>query len=72
MEAQLAGLSPMLHRVLLVELEYLLALRRAELRWTRALTDDITSGVLSWDLAALLSGAVAPADPSTETEEPMT
>ncbi|MGZ3640383.1 MAG: hypothetical protein ACXVCX_21325, partial [Ktedonobacterales bacterium] len=35
-----------LQRVHLIELEYALAMREAELAWTRKLADEITSGTL--------------------------
>jgi DNA-binding PadR family transcriptional regulator len=56
--AQHAGLLAHLHRVLLVELEYLLAVRRAELDIVEQLVADITSGALTWKPDAL------PVDPS--------
>ncbi|MBE1490878.1 PadR family transcriptional regulator [Plantactinospora soyae] len=66
MAAQLAGLGPILHRVLLVELEYLLALRRTELEWVRALRSDIADGTLNWDAEAIRSGTAAPPGPVPE------
>ncbi|WP_214414681.1 PadR family transcriptional regulator [Sphaerisporangium fuscum] len=53
LEAQRAGLGRRLHRLLLLELEYLLALRRTELAWVRQLADDITGGALTWDAEAV-------------------
>jgi DNA-binding PadR family transcriptional regulator len=53
-------------RIHLVELEYLLAMRRAELRWIRALVDDIRSGVLTWRPR----GASAVAAPETGLDNP--
>ncbi len=41
-----------LGRVHLIEAEYLIALRRAELDWLRALVADIREGRLTWDPAA--------------------
>jgi DNA-binding PadR family transcriptional regulator len=55
--AQLQGLTGRLHRILLVELEYLLALREAELRWVREVNAEITAGELGWDPAAIRAGA---------------
>jgi DNA-binding PadR family transcriptional regulator len=37
-------------RINLVESAYLLAMRRAELKWIRGLTDELKSGALDWDL----------------------
>ncbi|QFY10180.1 PadR family transcriptional regulator [Nonomuraea phyllanthi] len=53
MEAQRTGLERDLHRLLLLELEYLLELRRAELAWVRRLADDIATGALAWDADAV-------------------
>jgi DNA-binding PadR family transcriptional regulator len=50
-EARLQGLS--LHRLLLLELEYVRALRQGELEWVRALIQDMRQGRLSWDAEAL-------------------
>jgi DNA-binding PadR family transcriptional regulator len=41
-------------RINLLESEYLLAVRRAEARWLRALIEDIRSQRLVWDLQAIL------------------
>jgi len=57
LQAQLHGLSHRLHRVLLVESEYLLALRRTEVQWVRALTAEIAAGDFDWDPEAIRSGA---------------
>jgi DNA-binding PadR family transcriptional regulator len=53
LEARLQGLSHHLHRLLLLELEYLHALRRAELDWVQSLVQDMRDGHLVWDAAAL-------------------
>ena len=57
LEAQLAGadtvlreLLPRLGRLVLVELEYTQAMRRAELEWVRAVSEDIRTGRLPWSL----------------------
>jgi len=44
-------------RIHLVENEYLLAMRRAELDWTQALITDIRSGKLDWDTQEILRKA---------------
>ena len=41
-----------LPRVHLIEVEYLIALQRAELDWLRATVEDIAQGRLTWDPAA--------------------
>ena len=44
----LRALGPQITRVVLLENEYLRALRRAELEWVRALIEDLESGRLAW------------------------
>jgi DNA-binding PadR family transcriptional regulator len=53
MEAALHHLIPKIGRVVLVELEYSLALRRAELTWVRSVTEDLRTGSLTWDAESL-------------------
>ncbi|HEV3232515.1 MAG TPA: helix-turn-helix transcriptional regulator [Candidatus Dormibacteraeota bacterium] len=49
---QLAGARhARLPRIVLIEEEYLLAMRRAELKWTRALLADLREGTLRWPTA---------------------
>jgi DNA-binding PadR family transcriptional regulator len=57
LEAEIAGtdavlreLLPRIGRLVLVELEYTQAMRRAELEWVRALSEDIHTGRLPWTL----------------------
>jgi DNA-binding PadR family transcriptional regulator len=50
--ATLRALSTHLPRLVLVELEYTLALQQTELAWVRALLEDIQNGQLDWDLRA--------------------
>ena len=52
-EARLQGLGKSLHRLLLLELEYIRALRQGELVWVRTLMLDIREGRLTWDAGAL-------------------
>lgn len=44
-------------RIHLVETEYLLAMQRAELAWTRALAADLRSGKIAWDVKDILRQA---------------
>ena len=37
-------------RINLIESEYLLAMRRAELKWVRGLIAELQSGSLTWDM----------------------
>jgi len=52
-EARLQGLGQSLHRLLLLELEYVRALRQGELEWVRTLMLDMREGRLTWDAKAL-------------------
>ena len=52
-EARLQGLGQSLHRLLLLELEYVRALRLGELAWVRTIIQDIRAGRLIWDAEAL-------------------
>lgn len=52
-EARLQGLSQHLHRLLLLEVEYIRALRQGELAWVQTLLDDLREGRLTWDAEAL-------------------
>jgi DNA-binding PadR family transcriptional regulator len=54
--AEVAGLSavlktmvPQIGRLVLVEVEYLRAMRRAELAWVKSLIKDLQAGRLAWD-----------------------
>ncbi|HEV7221111.1 MAG TPA: PadR family transcriptional regulator [Pirellulales bacterium] len=46
--AVLENLVPQIGRVPLLEAEYAVAMRKAELEWTRALIEELRSGKLSW------------------------
>ena len=57
LEAEIAGtdaalreIMPKIGRLVLVEVEYTQAMRRAELEWVRALSEDIRTGRLPWTL----------------------
>lgn len=52
-EARMIGLGQSLHRLLLLELEYVRALRQGELAWVRTLMQDMREGRLTWDAEAL-------------------
>jgi DNA-binding PadR family transcriptional regulator len=49
-DAVLREIMPRIGRLVLVELEYTQAMRRAELGWVRALSEDIRTGRLPWAL----------------------
>ncbi len=49
-EARLKSALPWVERINLIESEYHLAMRRAELKWVRSLTDELRSGRLVWDM----------------------
>jgi DNA-binding PadR family transcriptional regulator len=48
LDSALAELTPHLGRLLVLESEYLRAMRRAELEWVRSLIDDIQRRELTW------------------------
>jgi DNA-binding PadR family transcriptional regulator len=55
LDTQVAGMSgafaamiPKIGRLVLLELEYAVTMKRAELAWVRALTDDLREGRLNW------------------------
>ena len=57
-----AGLKSALERVErinLIETEYLLAMRRAELKWVRGLIDELRTGRLVWDMKKIFREARA-------------
>ena len=60
LDALLRDLVPKIGRLVLVESEYLLAMRQAELGWVRSLIEDIRAGRLTWDPEALLRALGAP------------
>ena len=68
-EARLQGLGQSLHRLLLLELEYVRALRQGELAWVRTLMQDMREGKLTWDAEALRGHPerlfIAPEHPET-------
>jgi DNA-binding PadR family transcriptional regulator len=47
--AILENLTPQIGRVPLLEAEYALAMKKAELEWVRALVDDLRGGKLAWN-----------------------
>jgi DNA-binding PadR family transcriptional regulator len=55
-------------RIHLVESEYLLAMQRAELEWTRSLAKQIGSGELNWDVGEILRTAGAELDEENRSE----
>ncbi len=62
MDSALRTLIPRLGRVVLIELEYALAMRRAELEWVRSATADLRDGRLTWDEESMrkLAGLCGP------------
>lgn len=58
--AAVRKLVPLITRINVLEEEYLLAMRRAELRWARAVLDDVRSGRFTWNLKEILAAARAP------------
>jgi DNA-binding PadR family transcriptional regulator len=55
-EQGMQALTGRVSRINLVELEFLLAMRKAELAWVRELADEIRSRRLNWSLPRILAG----------------
>jgi DNA-binding PadR family transcriptional regulator len=53
-KARADSLGQHLHRLSLLEAEYLRSIREAELAWVRSLVDDIRSGRLTWNAEELI------------------
>jgi DNA-binding PadR family transcriptional regulator len=49
-EGAMKAAAARVQRINLIETEYLLAMRKAELKWVRGVADELHSGHLSWDL----------------------
>ncbi|MGH2505670.1 MAG: helix-turn-helix transcriptional regulator [Ktedonobacterales bacterium] len=58
-DARLQALEENLHRLVLLELEYVRALRQGELAWVRSLLQDMRNGRLAWDADAILAHPVS-------------
>ena len=56
MESRMKVALTRIDRIHLVETEYLLATRRAELAWVRGLLEELQSGRLNWDLQEIFRG----------------
>jgi hypothetical protein len=50
-------LAERIGRIHLVEVEYWLAIKRAEAAWVRGIVEDIRTGQLHWDLSRILDDA---------------
>jgi DNA-binding PadR family transcriptional regulator len=66
LEAEIAGLKtvlktmvPQIGRLVLIEVEYTLAMRKAELAWVKSVIEELRAGALAWDTRRVLSGAAA-------------
>jgi hypothetical protein len=76
LQAEIDGLSlaikslvPRITRINVLESEYLLALRRAELKWVRSLVDELRSGKLTWDLEKIFDAVRAARVPAGAPKE---
>jgi DNA-binding PadR family transcriptional regulator len=49
-EAARKAAAARVHRINLIESEYLVAMRQAELKWVRSILDELRSGQLTWNL----------------------
>lgn len=68
-ESDLAAAQPFVDRINLIESEYLLAMQRADLDWTRNLAEQIRTRELDWDLKTILENARSERDAADRTEE---
>jgi DNA-binding PadR family transcriptional regulator len=70
LNAVLQNLVPQIGRVLLIEVEYAGAMRKAELEWVRSLIEEIRSGRLTWGAEGRgMDGLCRPAEtPAREGE----
>jgi DNA-binding PadR family transcriptional regulator len=53
-ERGMKAASAYVERINLIESEYLLAMRKAELKWVRGLIGELRSGALTWDLNKII------------------
>jgi DNA-binding PadR family transcriptional regulator len=60
MDRALETLTPKIGRLVLVEVEYARAMRRAELAWVRALIEDLRAARLTWDPEVLRRWCAGP------------
>lgn len=61
LDAVLSTMVPRIGRLVLIEVEYARAMRRAELAWVQSLQNELQSGKLGWDPKKLLRvGAALP------------
>jgi DNA-binding PadR family transcriptional regulator len=61
LKATLQEMVPRIGRLVLVEIEYALAMRQAELAWVKSLIEDLQNRRLTWDPEALRRSANEPA-----------
>ena len=52
-ETAMKPVAARIPRFLLLESEYLLCMRKAELQWVRSLLDELRTGKLSWNLTKI-------------------
>jgi DNA-binding PadR family transcriptional regulator len=55
LDGVLREMVPRIGRLVLVEVEYALAMRQAELAWVKSLMDDLRTGALTWDPERLIA-----------------
>src|SRR5262245_12338091 len=68
LQTVLKEMVPRIGRLVLIEVEYLRAMRKAELGWVKSLQDDLRSGRLVWDPEAVRRWAAQP--PPSEPSRP--
>ncbi|HTU16690.1 MAG TPA: PadR family transcriptional regulator [Gemmataceae bacterium] len=70
LDAILQKMVPQIGRAVLVEVEYVRAMKQAERQWIHAVCDDIRAGRLAWDRASLGCTGVEPLWEETTQPDP--
>lgn len=69
-EMLLKPVAEKIPRIHLVESEYLLAMLKTELEWTRSLAEELLTGKLNWDIESILKEANAEISATSQETEP--
>jgi DNA-binding PadR family transcriptional regulator len=64
LDSVLKTMVPQIGRLVLIEVEYLRAMRQAELAWAQSLQKELETGTLRWDAQQVLCQAAAPSPPA--------
>lgn len=69
--AALKAVSEKIPRIHLVESDYLLAMLKTELEWTRNLAEELRTGKLNWDIENILKEASAEVRAASQETDPV-